>query len=49
MDTLFYTNNIFYKEVKFNKQILEELSDVKFLCDSFHVYFKNCCRNMDVG
>ena len=31
-----------------NKQILEEPSDAKFLCASFHVNFINCCRSMVV-
>ena len=38
-----------YKELRIDKQILEELFDVKFLSASFHVKFINCCRNMTPG
>ena len=36
-----------YKELRFDKQIIEELFDVKFLCASFHVKFIICCRDND--
>ena len=35
-----------YKELRIDKQILEELFDAKFLCASFHVKFIDCCHNM---
>ena len=38
-----------YKELRFDKQILVELFDAKFLCASFHVKFINCCRDMTPG
>ena len=38
-----------HKELRFDKQILEELFDAKFLCASFNVKFINCCRDMTPG
>ena len=38
-----------YKELRFDKQILGELLDAKFLCASFNVKFINCCRDMTPG
>ena len=38
-----------YKELRIDKQILEELFDVKFLCVSFRMKFINCCRDMKPG
>ena len=38
-----------YKELRNDKQILEELFDVKFLSASFHVKFINCCCDMKPG
>ena len=38
-----------HKELRLDKQILEELFDAKFLCASFHVKFINCCRDMTPG
>ena len=38
-----------HKELRFDKQILEELFDAKFLCASFHAKFIKCCRNMTPG
>ena len=38
-----------HKELRLDKQILEELFDVKFLSASFHVKFINCCRDMTPG
>ena len=38
-----------HKELRFDKQILEELFDAKFLCASFHVKFINCCRDITPG
>ena len=38
-----------YRELRFDKQILEELFDVKFLCASFHVKFIIRCRDMTPG
>ena len=38
-----------HKELRFDKQILEELFDAKFLCASYHVKFINCCRDMTPG
>ena len=35
-----------HKELRNDKQILEELFDAKYLCASFHVKFINCCRDM---
>ena len=37
-----------YKELRFDKQILEELFDAKFLSASFHMKFINyCCYIID--
>ena len=38
-----------HKELRFNKQILEELLDAKFLSASFNVKFINCCSDMTPG
>ena len=38
-----------HKELRFDKQILEELFGVKFLSASFHVKMINCCRDMTPG
>ena len=38
-----------HKELRFDKQILEVLFDAKFLCASFHVKLKNCCRDITLG
>ena len=38
-----------HKELRLDKQILEELFDAKFLRASFHVKFINCCRDMTPG
>ena len=38
-----------HNELRFDKQILEEIFDAKFLCASFHVKFINCCRGMTLG
>ena len=38
-----------HKELRIDKQILEEPFDVKFLSASFHVKFINCCRDMTPG
>ena len=38
-----------YNELRFDKQILEELFDAKFLCASFHVKYINCCVDMTPG
>ena len=38
-----------HKELRLDKQILEELFDVKFLRASFHVKFINCYRDMTPG
>ena len=38
-----------HKELRLDKQILEELLDAKFLCASFHVNFINCCCDMTPG
>ena len=38
-----------YKELRLDKQILEERFDAKFLCASFKVKFINCYRDMTPG
>ena len=38
-----------HKELRLDKQILEEVFDAKFLRASFHVKFINCCRDMTPG
>ena len=38
-----------YKELRFDKQIIEESFDVKFLSASFHVKFINCCCDITPG
>ena len=38
-----------HKELRFDKEILEELLDAKLLCASFHVNFRNCCLDMTPG
>ena len=35
-----------YKELRIDKQILEELFGAKFLCGSYDVKFINCCRDI---
>ena len=38
-----------HKELRLDKQILEELFDAKFLRASFLVKFINCCLDMTPG
>ena len=38
-----------HKELRLDKQILEELFDVKFLYASFHVKLINCFHDMTPG
>ena len=48
MYTIVY-KEFMHKELRLDKQILEEQFDVKFLSASFHVKFINCCRDITPG